>query len=407
MAIGSIGNYLSPTQGYFSSNGTLLQYMTSLSEQKKAVSQNSSYFNESLFSKMGTINSASARLQTQISGMASLSQYSSSIGKAASYSDKDVLSANVAKNATVSSYTKTDVNVTQLAAAQQNKGDALKADENAFGSQFSISIKDNSGKSNQFSVDLAAGADNKSAMQSMADKINASNTGFKASLVEDKDNNTVSLQISGTKTGDTDGKFTVDDTSAANLGNVDQQSKNAQYTVNGASFSSQTNNNVKLTDGVTADLKKTGATQVTYKADAGAAVSSVQNFIDTFNSMKDAASGSQTLNKQLADVAGNFSGALGYAGIGTDSKGNLTIKDESKLSQSISDGSFAKNFQGVGSFGNKLSEISRNAYKTAYNSAVQDNFKTLLDNMSKTNNQANSWLNGLSSSAGLLFNMLV
>ena len=408
MAIGAIGNSLMPVQGYFNSSGDLLKYMTSLSEQKKAASNSSSYFNQSMFNDLGKVSIFSNNLRSQISSMASLNQYSSSVGKSAASSDKDVLSATVAKNATVSSVTKTDVNVNQLASVQKNTGAALNASDNAFGSTFDFSITDNKGKTTTFSVGLSAADNNKSALQSMADKVNASNIGIKASLVEDKDNGTVSMQLSGTKTGGTDGVFTVNDTSAAGLTNISEASKNAEYSVNGVNRSSQTND-VKLIEGVTATLNKTGSTQITYTPDISSAVDSVKNFVSTFNSLKEAASGSQSLNAQMMNVASNYSKALGYSGLGMDSKGNLSITDESKLSQSISDGSFSKNFQGVSSFGNKLNDVARNAYKTAYNSAMQDNFKKLMDDMQKqstpSNNIFSNMLNNLSSNAGLIFNM--
>jgi len=404
MAIGSIGSYTAPLQGYFNSNGTLLnKYMTSLHEQKKAASQN--YFNQSLFQGLGKVSSASSDLRAQVAGMSSINQYSSSVGKAASYSDKDVLSADVSKNAVVSGFTKTDVTVSQLASAQENKSDALKAGENSFGDSFSLKITDSSGKTSSFSVNLTSGDNNKAAMQSMAEVINKANAGVKATVTEDKESGTVRLELEGTKTGATDGKFTVTDTSPANMSVVSKASQNAQYSVNGVNFESQSNDKVKIMDGVTANLKKTGSTQITYQADASAAVASVQKFVDSFNNLRSAASGFSPLMKQLDDVARNYSRAMGFSGIGMDKDGKLSIVDSSKLSSAVSDGSFSKNFQGVGSLGSKLTNIASNSYRTAYSAAVEVNFKELM-NSSKPDS-SNNWQFDLSLTSGLLFNMRI
>jgi len=404
MAVGSISSYLAPTQGYFNSNGTLLnKYMTSLYEQKKTPSQN--YFNQNLFGNLSKVGSSATLLQSQISSMASLNQYSVNAGKTASYTDKGVLSANVAKNATVSNFTKTSVNVSQLASAQENKSAALKADENSFGNKFSISITDSAGKKSTFDINISDSGNNKTAMQSMADAVNKAGIGIKASLVEDKGSGTVSLQFAGTKTGDKEGKFTVEDTSAASLANIDKEAQNASYSVNGVNYNSQSNSQVKIIDGVTADLNKTGSTEISYKMDTTAAAASAQKFIDSFNSLKDAASSFPNLIKQLDDVARNYSKAMGFSGLGMDKDGKLSIVNSDKLSSAISDGSFARNFQGIGSLGNKLTEVARNAYKTSYSSAVDQNFKEFL-NYSKPSS-GNNWSFDLSLTSGLLFNMRI
>ena len=427
MAIGSLNSYLAMSQGYFSPNGTLLQQMTSLAEQKKNASQNVQSFltslssskpsplNESLFDNLGKVNSAAADLRTQTAQMGSLNSFSSSVGKTASYTNESVLSADVAKNATVSNFTKTSVDVQQLATGQQNQGSALQADENAFGASFSVSVTDSAGKTTQFSVDLTETSDNRSAMQAMAAEINASNTGVRATVVEDKESGTVSMRLDGARTGETEGRFTVTDESAANLGNVSADARNAQYAVNGVDFSSQTNE-VKLQEGVTATLNKTGSTQITYQSNTGAAVETVKKFVDTFNSLKDAAAGVAAVTSQLTKTANNFGKALGFSGIGMDAKGNLTVTDEKKLSQSISDGSFAKNFQGVNSFGDRVNSVARDAYRAAYDSAIQENFKSLMNNMNNMNNgmggrnnsflSGGDWFNNIASSSGLLLNML-
>jgi len=411
MSIGSIGggfgnNIISPTQGFFNSDGNLLRFMTSLSEQKKAISNNNQNFNRDLFNNLGQVRETSAQLRSEISGMAGLNQFSSRTGHTPSSSNEDVLTAKVANNAPVSSHTKTDVNVAQLASAQRNEGAALSAAENSFGDSFNLSITDNAGKTTSFSVGLGESNNNRDAIQSMAERINSANTGVRATVVENTENGTVSLQLTGTRTGAEDGRFTVNDSSAANAGNVAAESGNAQFTVNGREFSTQTND-VRLQEGVNATLRQTGSTQITYDRDLSSAVSQVQNFVNTFNNLRDAASDSRALHAQLSGLTSNFNRALGFSGLGTDSEGRLRITDESALRNSISDGSFARNFQGVNTFGNSLSNVTGNAFKTAYDSAIQQNFKDLMETM-KSSNSANNWQDYMSATlnSGLLFNML-
>jgi hypothetical protein len=291
----------------------------------------------------------------------------------------------------------------------------VDASENLFGDRFSMSITDSAGKTTAFNVNLAANDNNQSAMQAMANQINSSSTGIRASLVENKDDGRVSLQLSSSRTGETNGAFTVNDqsgvTKLGEVANVTSEARNAQYSVNGTDFSSQSNQ-VSLQTGVTATLNQTGSTQLTYQADTSGAVKSAQNFIDTFNSLRDAASGSSALTRQLNEVASNYSRGLGFSGIGMDSKGNLSITDESKLSQSISDGSFSRNFQGVSSFGDRLHNVAQNAYKTAYSSAVQSSFKDFMENNTKmfqpsqSQSSTGNWMNDMLLSTGLFFNTL-
>jgi len=433
MNIGSFGgSFPSVQQGFFNSNGDLISRMTNLAEQRRAASDinnfrnqsvqqffnnfntntNTNNFNQALFNNLERVGAASAELRSQVSSMSTLNQFSPNIGRTASSSESEVLSATVARGAAVSSHTRTDVNVTQLASGQENTSNAMRADENSFGGSFSFSVTDNAGRTNTFSVNLAENDDNRSAMQSMAAQINASasNTGIRASLVEDEENGTVSLQLSNSRTGETDGRFTVNDESGANLNNVTSEAANAQFSVNGVNQSSQTNN-VTLQQGVTATLNQTGSTQVTFQQDMSTATSSAQRFVDSFNSLRDAASGSDRLTNQLNQAARNFSRALGDSGISMNSEGRMSITDESRLTQSVSDGSFSRNFQGIGSLGDSLQNISRNAYRTAYDSAVQQNFTNMMNNLQSQSNRssAGSWMNDWLSmpASGLLFNMRI
>ncbi|MCL2014445.1 MAG: flagellar filament capping protein FliD [Oscillospiraceae bacterium] len=364
-------------------------------------------FNKTMFDTLGGIRTEASSFNKSLSSMSSMSQFSPNIGKAATSSDKDVLSASVASKASVSNFTKTNVEVSQLAKTQQNTGAALNAADNSFtGDKFSISIADSAGKSVSFSVDISETSNNKSIMNSMAEKINSAGAGYKATVVEDKEAGTVSLKLDGGKTGGKDGKFTVTDSSAANLSNIAQEAASAQYTVNGKGFTSETNTGVNLIDGVTADLKKVGNTSISYSPDSKKATDSVQSFLDDYNKLKDASSGSKILSGQFSQIERNFNRAFESMGIGKDSDGKLVIKNESKLAESVLNGSFSRNFQGVGSFGSKVRDVANKAYVTAYSEAMTQNFNKMMGTNTSTNDWSSMLLNA-SAYSGLLFNAFI
>ena len=426
MTIGSIGGNFTLLQSYLSSGLSLNKYVSSLVEQKKDSfsinssfnqSLGSSYFNESRIQQLEAVGNKAIDIQSQINRMASLTQYSSNAGKTASYSNENVLSASVSKNAAVLNNTTTNINVTQLASGQQNRSADLDANENSFGDQFSISITDNAGRTSQFSVDLTEEDDNRTAMRAMVNEINASNIGVRATLTEDTENGTISMQISSERTGKEDGRFTVTDESAAELGNVSEASRNAEYTVDGSAFSSQSNE-VRILDGVSATLNQTGSTQITYEADFSPAIGAVQQFLDTFNGLVDAASGT-SVERQLTSIVNNNFRGLGYSGIDIDSSGRLSISNPDKLSESISNNSFARNFQGVNSIGHMMYDVSSNAHSTVYNTMIQESFNdlmsSLMSNVNATNNPMNNaglasygdWQTGTSFYSGLIFSIWV
>jgi flagellar capping protein FliD len=421
MALNSIGNLFFPSQSFRpNSLNTVSGMARNIWEESgwnsptppagTGTSAGSVQFNRSIFENLGGIRTAASALQRETANMASLSRFSPGIGRTAETSQSGILTATVANNATVSNVTRTDVNVTQLASAQQNQGAALNASENSFGDRFSISITNASGTSQTFNVAIAEGNTNQDAMQAMANQINASSIGVRATLVEDEESGTVRLQLDGQRTGEREGRFTVEDNSAAALSNVARESASAQFTVNNVQRSSESNQNVTLFQGVTADLQQTGQTQITYGRDMNSAVSSVQRFLDAFNNLRGAAANSPALSRQLNTLASTHSRALSFSEIGTNSEGRLTITDADRLQESIQSGSFARNFQGHGSLGNRIHDTARNAFSVAYSSAVQSNFANIVNasNQANPTSQADwaSALRNVHSNTGLIFSAL-
>jgi hypothetical protein len=403
MTIGLIGGDFTLMQSYLSSGLSLNKFVSSLTAQNRPnFSTGLSYFNDSLFQQLGSVSSSAAELQSQLGRMASLTEFSSSMGRAASYTNDGVLSASVARNAPVFNFTTTNVDVTQLASGQQNRSAELDVDENSFGSQFSIGITDGGGRTNRFSVELNEQDNNLTAMQAMASRINTSGIGVRATLTSNAENGTVSMLLTSDRTGERNGAFTVTDDSAANLGNVINSSQDARYSVNGNELSSQSND-VRIMDGVTAILNRTGSTQITYTADFSRAVDDVQNFLDAFNNMRDAASGTP-LDRQLTGAVNRNVWSLGSSGIGFDSNGNLSINDVNMLTEAISNGGFARNFQGISNFGSNLYDVTLTAHSTVYGAALQDSFSELMSSLSRSTTYGN-WQNSASFmlSPGLIF----
>ena len=396
-------NYLNTFNKSVSNTGT-----NSILNALKGLSQTNNNSNQSLYASLGSIRSAADKLKSMANPMASLTVNSSSVGKTAQYSNNDVLSADVSKTAVVSNFTKTTVNVTQIAQGQSNKGEALSNSENSFGDSFELTVTNSVGKTTAFSVTLDQNANNKTTMQAMADKINSSGIGIKAALVVNESDNTSYLKLDSAKTGEIEGAFTVVDNSAAGLSNISTGAANAKYSVNGGAGKSSETNSVELISSVSATLKSTGITEITYKADTGAATSRVSDFIKSFNEFKDTTKDIPAIQKQLADLVKNYGRALGYSGINIGADGKLTI-DENKLGTAISDGSFSKNFQGALSFGDKLNKITQNAYTNAYSvhirTAAYDFVKSQPDPLDPT--FLSKMFNDAMSSGGLFFNLLV
>jgi len=417
MAVDAISKYFMPTGSYNPKGANTVREAArdiwrssgwnSGSASSSSVGAASSSLNRSLFDNLSSIRESAARLRGAVSSMASLSRFSSNISRAAESSDEKVLSASVAKGAAVSEYTRTDVVVGRLASGQSNTSAELKADESSFGESFSLRIADSKGQARSFSVKLSQSDDNKSAMQAMANSINNAGAGVRATVVEDKENSTVSLRLDATGTGENNGRFTVSDESPAGLGRVDKEAANAAYSINGREFTSQSND-VSIMDGVSARLAGTGSTSVSYSRDFDDAVSSVKSFLDEYNRLKELSGNSPELKSRFEALEMSFRRDLAYAGIGRDTQGNLAVTDEDRLKESIQSGSFARNFQGFGSLGGRIDEVASGAYSTAYESAVKDNISALAKEQQRQNSDfMASVFRAANVQSGLFLNLLV
>lgn len=351
------------------------------------------------------------------------------------FASKAVASSNTAVSgtakagATLGSY---DVGVSQLASTQRNDGKAIS--KNAYGvlnsGSYTVGVKLGSAAEKQLTVNVAATDTNKQVLNKFAKAINDSNSGVVAAVKSDKNGDNY-LSVESKTTGAAQ-SFSLRDIKGdainkLGLSTKTQAAADANYTVNGKSYTSTTNE-VKLDNGnvslslnaVTVDNKGNPTTAaLTVGKNTQGIVSAAKKLVDAYNKMgeqlasSDLAGGGVRLASSLAGVVSNSSkGALANIGISIDnSTGELAV-DEKKLTAAINKNSDqVKNvLSGTNGFAGKLERISKQALSMptdqylqkpelsslqAYNGQAQlTNLQTLLGS------QQNSW-------QGLFMDMMV
>ncbi|PWK11496.1 flagellar filament capping protein FliD [Tumebacillus permanentifrigoris] len=205
--------------------------------------------------------------------------------------DSKFFSATAKQGASIASY---QVGVKQIATAQQNTGGLFQSNgTGAFSNgTHSMKLALSDGKSVNVSVNVKSGESNETVLKNMAGAINSSNLGVKAQAVTAKQSDGTTqtrLVVTSAKTG-TDAGFKLTDTSgnlaaATGANTVSTTAKNAEYSVNGKSYTSQSNE-VTLDDGKVA-LSLKGATAkletLRVKSDTQAVTSGVKEFVKAYN----------------------------------------------------------------------------------------------------------------------------
>ncbi|MEW6771687.1 MAG: flagellar filament capping protein FliD [Bacillota bacterium] len=261
------------------------------------------------------------------------------------FSAGDVLTAEALPNATITSY---DLTVSQLAAAQQNLGTALTSSDpsavNTGTNTFRLTVGETS---YDLSVEILSTDTNRDALQKIADAINAANAVVTATVVNDTEAGTSRIQITADQTG-TASAFSLTDVSgnavtATGANTVSVAAADAEYTVNGVSYTAQSNT-VLLDQGyVTVNFLKTTATEVTLTVgqDTAAIVGAVNNLVSAFNSLKSYTSlNASLLNPRIDQAltrAYNLKAPeLASLGITTNLDGTLTV-DQSELEAAVAE----------------------------------------------------------------------
>lgn len=243
------------------------------------------------------------------------------------------------------------VDVSQTAAAQENKGSALKSNASSLYYTDDTSISITSGeKSVSFSYNAKITETDSKAMKNIAEKINEAEIGVTASVVTDSKSGTSTLVLKADKTGEDNG-FTVTGGLAESLGvnNVTTEGRDAIYFIDGEKRTSSSNE-IKLDNNAVLTLNDTTekTANVSFKKDNLKAINAARELVNGFNALANTAykfddKGSAALGRQLKSAASTYRSSLSKIGISLNKKGYLEI-DEEKMQKAADSGELDKFF---------------------------------------------------------------
>jgi len=274
------------------------------------------------------------------------------------------------------------VRVDQVATGQRNDGNRLTANAayegNTGTNQFSI---ETGGRTTQFSVNVQEGDTNRDVQQRMAEAINKSNVGVRATVETNAETNSSVLRLESTSTGtDPRNNFTVSDTSGnlvaqTGANDIARQGQNALYSVDGGPQRSSQTNTVFLGNGVTATLNSASeeAVRITWGREANVTKSAVEDMVKSYNDLYSAAAErtndprAQNLASRMLSIAGTYSNSLSNIGIGFDNSGRMTINSD-RMNQAAESGRLdqfftenaGRNFGFTNQLGRLADSVSRN-----------------------------------------------
>jgi len=274
------------------------------------------------------------------------------------------------------------VRVNQVATGHSNEGNRMTRDaafEGTTGTnRFSIEM---GGRTTQLSIDVKEGDTNRDVQQRMANAINNSNAGVRATVEINSETNTSMLRLKSIATGtDSRNSFTVSDVSGdlvAQTGANDfaREGQNAIYSVNGGAARTSQSNTVFIGSGVTATLKSASdeAVRITWGRETSVTRSDVEDMVKSYNNLFTTAAErtndprAQNLASRMLGIAGTHSNSLSSIGIGFDSSGRMTINSErmdsaaesGRLDKFFSENS-GRNFGFTNQLGRLADSVSRN-----------------------------------------------
>lgn len=289
--------------------------------------------------------------------------------RTATSSAPDVLTATALPNATIASY---KISVTQLATAQQNLGTALtSSDATAVTpgtNTFTLTV---GGTTYNLSVDILSTDTNQTALEKIAKAINAAGAGVTATVITDTTAGTSRLQITANRTG-TNSTFSLADVTgnavtATGANTVIVPAANAQYTVNGVSYTSQSNTVLLDRGHLPVNLLKTSTTEVTLTVgpDTQAITAAVNNLVNAYNNLASFIAQNATLLSPRLSQALNRAYTikepeLAALGITAGPNGTLTV-DQNKLTTAVQNnlGLVQSTFGGANGFAVNLSLLGQ------------------------------------------------
>jgi len=231
----------------------------------------------------------------------------------------------------------------------------------------------------------------------MANAINNSNAGVRASVAFDAETNTSMLRIEGTTTGSNpENAFTVTDLGGGNLvaqtsaNDVARQGQDAIFRVNDGPERRSQSNTVFIGNGVTATFNSTSeqAARITWGQEANANVSrsSVESMVRSFNDLFTAAAErtgdprSQRLASSMVNISSVFASSLSSIGIGFDNSGRMTINTQ-RMNQAAESGALERFFSdssGRNSFASQLGRLADNVSRNPGNFVSNSSFGSSL-----------------------------
>ena len=415
---GQSGPAYGRTTGVAGMGGAALQQLSQQLGQNSASVYNQSAFGSDALQYVRTLKTAGAGLSSALKGLSSGAAFRQA-GPVSS--DKSVMT--VKDGGTPGGKTARSVEVQQIAAAQVNRGEALKssAASGVSGSQ-QLAIE-TGGKVSTINFSAKAGESNLELQQRMADAINAKGLGIKATVEQDAKAGTSALVLTGEKTG-ADQAFEVAGRAGEAFGRMgiaeaDTEARDARFKLDGGETQTSRTNTINLGGGVTGTLNKASDEAVTVGrgVDADLAVSRVENLVEQYNSLYGAALGNESdkrANRLFSDLVSNsrtYSGQLSKAGIGFDENGYMTL-DKEKASSAARDGSLEKLFtENAGrsyGFQNNLSRIAARAERNTNQYASPSSFMANTGSLGSPQADSiaslmNSTFGGTSNTSGWLF----
>ena len=266
-----------------------------------------------------------------------------------------------------------DIEVSQLASSQVNKGRFLPKDTTglpAANYAFDVRI---GGQEYEFQFSIYNNDKNLDVQQKLEKLINKANVGLSARILEDGERS--ALEIASTHTGLKQGEisqFEIFESSSGlasgsvaylGLDKVSEPASNAHFTLNGESKAAISNHFTvggKFDINIKETTTNTGPIHVGVKKDNEALVSHVTSLINNYNSFVQDASGktddkfkSNKLRSEIVGIAQQHLANAQDIGISLEGDGTLKI-DEELLKQAASGSSSAESLEPVNSFADSL-----------------------------------------------------
>lgn len=181
-----------------------------------------------------------------------------------------------------------------------------------------------------------------SSLEDVRNAINSADMGIVASIVNDGSGTPHRLVLSSAETG-TDAAIANIDFGSGDLGaalsldaTTEVEAKNAELTVNGIAIQSQSNRVEGAIEGITLDLKKTGAATLEVTRDTDGIEKKLSNFVDAYNNLQNRLSDLTKFNTE-SGVGGVLQGNATVRGIESQMRNLLGGSLESDSFSSLAD----------------------------------------------------------------------